>query len=113
MTFKTILMVLITIGPLFAQGNSPDRSIFVRIFPDRMEPGSITVKPGPLRILTQNRSTAPNVTLSLDQVNGGNIRQVQIKTGNPHSIESYVLPPGDYVLSAPGHPTWVCRITVH
>jgi len=100
-------------GASAAQGVSgATPSIFIRILPERMEPNSISVKPGRLVIIVQNRSTAPNIKLQLDQVNGGHIKTVPMVGGQRHSLETYTLPVGDYVLSEANHREWQCKISV-
>jgi hypothetical protein len=92
--------------------NATMPSIFIRILPDRMEPSVVTVKPGPVLIVVQNRSTAPNLKLQLDQVNGGHIKTVPIVGGQRHSLETYTLAAGDYILSEANHREWQCKISV-
>jgi plastocyanin len=87
-------------------------SIFIRMLPDRMEPAQVTIDPGPVIILVQNRSTAPNVTVALDQTGGSRLNSTSLQPSQHHSLQSYFLTPGTYVLSEANHPTWTCTITV-
>jgi plastocyanin len=100
-----------TSGPTATvSAHSPE--LFVRILPDRLEPQQVTLKPGPVVIVVQNRSTAPNVTLVLDQTGGGRLNSSSLQPSQHHALQSYVLTPGTYVLSETHHPSWTCTITV-
>lgn len=87
-------------------------SIFVRILPHRMEPTAVTVKSGSLKIIVQNSSTAPNVRVALHEVHGKQLKTVSMASGQRHSVETYFLEPGSYMLSEANHPEWRCTITV-
>lgn len=87
-------------------------SIFIRMLPDRMEPAQVTVAPGPIIILVQNRSSAPNVTIALDQTGGSRLNSASMQPSQHHSLQSYFLTQGTYVLSEAHHPGWTCTITV-
>lgn len=87
-------------------------SVFLRILPGRIEPAAVTVKSGSLTIIVQNSSTAPNVSMELHQVRGKHLRTVSMARGQRHSLETYDLAPGSYVLSEVNHPDWHCTISV-
>jgi hypothetical protein len=99
------------VGPMQNPGPKAP-SIFIRMLPDRMEPEQVTVNPGPIVILVQNRSTAPNVTIALDQSGGSRLNSTSLQPSQRHSLQSYFLTQGTYVLSEAHHPGWTCTITV-
>jgi hypothetical protein len=117
-----LALLMLSLTPLIGQESTassseqkpgvPVPSIFVRVLPHTMEPAMISVEPGPLRIIIQNASTAPNLRLELRPVHGASLKTVSITSSQRHSLETYTLGPGDYVLSEVNHPKWRCRIRV-
>jgi hypothetical protein len=62
---------LCLLGAVIAHAQQPSSSttnIFIQILPRGMDPQQVTVPHGEVTILVQNRSTAPNVTMDLNQM---------------------------------------------
>jgi hypothetical protein len=86
--------------------------IFIQMLPRGMNPQQVTVAHGKIEILVENRSTAPNVTLDLDQAGGSRVSEVSLLPHQHHALQTFTLSPGTYVLSESHHKSWSCTITV-
>jgi hypothetical protein len=106
------------------QPTSTSSTVFIQMLPRGMNPPQLTVPHGQVTFLVQNRSSAPNVTLSLSQSgvagaasatalnNTSGVSSVSLLPHQHHSVQTYNLSPGTYILSESHHTTWSCTITV-
>jgi len=131
MTFKLIrrvaasftLCAVVLATAMAQQPSSNSTTVFIQMLPRGMNPPQLTVPHGQVTLLVQNRSSAPNVTLSLNQSvagaasatalnNTSGASSVSLLPHQHHSVQTYSLSPGTYILSESHHQNWSCTITV-
>lgn len=84
----------------------------ITIRPAGFDPTEITLTDGHFRIAVDNKSGLDEVTLRLTREGGARVRGLRLSPEQHKWREKIVLPPGSYLLTAVGHPNWLCRITV-
>lgn len=102
-------------APAAAAPDSPDERVEVEVIiatPFGFEPAEVTRPGGRFILATHNNSGAAELSLRLDRVQGGRLREVRMAPGSRRSHQELRLPPGEYVLTEAAHPEWACRITL-
>ena len=84
----------------------------VTLLPEGFEPAEITRPRGEFLLVVHNRSGLDEVTWRLEREAGSRLREVRLGEGRLRSGSFEDLTPGTYLLSADGHPEWVCRVTI-
>lgn len=88
--------------------------IQLSIRPEAIEPAQVTVPKGKYLLLLSNRTGLPELSVQLSRTNDNEEKLKDLKFANKSRYRwkgLLELPPGDYLLSVPSHPEWVCRIT--
>ncbi|HEX8148024.1 MAG TPA: hypothetical protein VF591_12660 [Pyrinomonadaceae bacterium] len=80
--------------------------------PGGFEPAEVTRPAGRFMLAVSNHAGGEEVSLLLSRVRGERLREVKMARGRIRSVNELQLPPGEYVLTAEGHPDWSCRITL-
>jgi hypothetical protein len=91
------LPMLCVLGVLAALAQEPSSSatnLFIQMLPRGLYPQQMTVTHGKITLLVQNRSTAPNVTLDLDQTGGNRMSEVSMLPHQHRSDQTLTLSPG-------------------
>jgi hypothetical protein len=76
------------------------------------EPNEVTWPRERFFLVIDNRTRISDITLRIDRVHGGRLKEVNLKSKKQRSAGVLDLPPGEYVLSEVNHPDWVCRIKI-
>lgn len=84
----------------------------ITVRPYGFEPATIGRPHGKFVLMIDNRSKLADISVRLDRVQGGRLKEVPMQKGRVNWFEHQNLPPGDYLLTEANHPAWVCRITL-
>jgi hypothetical protein len=84
----------------------------VTIRPFGFEPADITRPAGPFLLEVHNRSGLREVVLRIDREAGNRLYEERVPRRKLDWRTIVNVPPGRYLLTEEGHPTWVCRITI-
>src|ERR1700691_4943357 len=109
---SSALCLLVVMAALAQEPSASTTNIFIQMLPRGMDPQQVTVTHGKITMLVQNRSTAPNVKLNFAKTGANAISSVSLLPHQHHSMQTFTLSPGTYVLSESYHKNWSCTITV-
>lgn len=76
------------------------------------EPAALKRPAGEVLFVINNRSRWQDLVPTLNRVQGNKVKDVGLRKGQVNWFEKFNLPPGDYVLTATGHPELSCAITL-
>ena len=99
--------------PAPAQGaGEPVEVAALTLRPRGFEPAEVRRPAGRFLLAVSNHAGGGEVSLLLARVKGERLREVKMGRGRVRSFNEFDLPPGEYLLTAEGHPEWSCRITL-
>jgi hypothetical protein len=87
-------------------------SVLITINRGGFYPAAFSRPQGKFFLLVENRSELREVDLRLERVTGGRLREVKAPGGQLDWTELVDLNPGEYRLTVPNRPDWVCNITI-
>jgi hypothetical protein len=87
-------------------------SVLIAINRSGFYPAALSRPKGKFFLLVENRSELREVDLRLERVTGGRLREVKAPGGQLDWTELVDLNPGEYRLTVPNRPDWVCNITI-
>lgn len=76
------------------------------------DPAELTIPSGNFLLAIDNLSGVPDVQLTLAEEKKNKLKDIKFASRNRDGREEIDLKTGVYILSAPLHPAWTCRITV-
>jgi hypothetical protein len=102
-------------GGALAQQN-PERTRIetelITVYPHGFEPGRIERRAGPCFLAIDNKSGIKELTIRLDRVGGGRLKEAKTKKDKYRLREILDLTPGQYLLTEQDRPTWKCEIVI-
>ena len=96
--------------PTSAATRLPSHQLVLRA--SGFEPNEVTWPRERFFLAIDNRTRISDITLRIDRVRGGRLKEVNLKSKKQRSAGVLDLPLGEYVLSEANHPDWVCRIKI-
>ncbi len=118
MALKTIVILLSLLVVVNGQTPQPHaqkqrvEAEFIHIDSGGFHPRSITRTPRIFFLIVRNYNDIRNLTISLNQQGGGNVRHIPMQDHGGDWSEALSLPPGTYVLTEDNHPAWRCTVTI-
>ena len=80
--------------------------------PRGFEPAEVKRPAGRFLLAVSSQTGGEGVSLALARVQGQRLREMRMGRGRVRSVNEFDLPPGEYLLTAEGHPEWSCRLTL-
>jgi hypothetical protein len=98
-----------------AQAARPETRItshLLTLRPRGFDQAEVSWPKGRFFITIDNRTNVSELNLQLDRETGGRVKETKLKMRKERSLGVLDMTPGVYLLTEPGHPGWVCRITI-
>lgn len=95
---------------MYAASDYVQDELLIQLNGNGFTPGEVQHAPDTFAIAVENSNLEGEYTLKLKTADGVVVKEMQAQKGS--AAWTVTLSPGEYTLTEPSHPQWVCRITV-